>query len=57
MRLTILYIDPGMGSYIIQGIIAGALGLIFYFKTARQRIKHFFKRKTNNSPKESSNDG
>jgi hypothetical protein len=33
-----LYIDPGSGSYLVQLIIAGVLGVVFFFK----RIGHFF---------------
>jgi hypothetical protein len=35
----LLYIDPGSGSYLIQVIIAAALGIVFFFKN----IGRFFK--------------
>jgi hypothetical protein len=34
-----LYIDPGSGSYLVQVIVAGALGVAFFFKN----IGRFFK--------------
>ena len=40
-----LYVDPGSGSYLVQMIIAGVLGALFYFKTAWWKIKSFFTRK------------
>jgi hypothetical protein len=39
MILDLLYIDPGSGSYLVQAIIAGALGIAFFFKN----IGRFFK--------------
>jgi len=39
MMQYLLYIDPGSGSYLIQVIIAGALGIVFFFKN----IGKFFK--------------
>lgn len=45
MQQILLYIDPGSGSYLIQMIIAGILGALFYFKSAWWRIKSFFTRK------------
>lgn len=44
MLQHLLYIDPGSGSYLVQAIIAGILGVIFYFKNIRLRIKSFFTR-------------
>ena len=38
----LLYIDPGSSSMIIQMIVAGALGAMFFFKSFWQRIKSFF---------------
>jgi hypothetical protein len=43
---TLLYIDPGSGSYLLQVIIAGVLAVLFYFKNTWLRIKSFFKRKS-----------
>jgi hypothetical protein len=42
MRLVLLYIDPGSGSYLLQAIIAGVLAVLFYFKSIWLRIKGFF---------------
>jgi hypothetical protein len=39
----ILYIDPGSGGYLVQAIVAAALGAAFYLKTSWWRIKSFFK--------------
>lgn len=44
MTTLFLYIDPGSGSYLIQVIIAGVLGFLFYFKNLWFRIKSFFKK-------------
>ena len=48
----LLYIDPGSGSYLVQIIIAAVLGVGFFFKNIRARIKSFFIRtpkKTNDN--------
>ncbi len=42
MRLNLLYIDPGSGSYLVQVIIAALLGAAFYFKNLWFRFKSFF---------------
>lgn len=42
MLHTILYIDPGSGSYLVQVIIAAILGVAVYFRTIWARIKAFF---------------
>ncbi|HEY2720753.1 MAG TPA: hypothetical protein VGI82_03450 [Chitinophagaceae bacterium] len=39
MHNYILYIDPGSGSYLVQAIVAAALGVGFFFKS----IGRFFK--------------
>lgn len=39
---TLLYVDPGSGSYLIQMIIAAVLGGLFYFKNLWWKIKSFF---------------
>ncbi len=41
----LLYIDPGSGSYLVQAIIAAALGVAFYFRSLKNYIKSFFSRK------------
>lgn len=40
----LLYIDPGSGSYLIQALIAGVLGIAFFFKNIMLAVKHFFYR-------------
>ena len=35
------YLDPGTGSYVLQMIIAGALGAAFAIKMSWMRIKRF----------------
>ena len=45
MQEYLLYVDPGSGSYIIQAIVAAALGAAFYVKTSWWRIKMFFRKK------------
>jgi hypothetical protein len=37
-----LYIDPSSGSYLIQMLIAGVLGSLFFFKNAWLKVKNFF---------------
>jgi len=39
----LLYIDPGSGSYLVQVIIAGILGALFYFKGLWFKFKGLFK--------------
>jgi hypothetical protein len=46
----LLYIDPGSGSYLVQAIIAGVLGFLFYFKGLWFRIRHFFKKDKKKRP-------
>ena len=38
LGFILLYIDPGSGSYLAQVVIAGMLGVLYYFKV----IKLFF---------------
>ena len=38
----LLYIDPGSGSYLVQAIVAAALGAAFWIKMSWHRIKAFF---------------
>jgi ATP-dependent Zn protease len=44
MFYILLYVDPGSGSYLVQMIIAGVLGALFYFKSIWWKIKSFFGR-------------
>ena len=48
MDLSLLYVDPGSGSYLVQVIIAAILGILFYFKTIWYKIKSFFGRSKKN---------
>ncbi len=41
---TYAYIDPGTGSYLLQLMLAGFLGLAFTMKIYWQKIKIFFLR-------------
>ena len=51
MGITILYVDPGSGSYLVQVIIAAILGALFYFKSGWLWLKNFFSRtKKNDTP-------
>lgn len=38
------YLDPGVGSYLIQLLVAGLVGLLFVLKTRWRRIKMFIRR-------------
>ena len=40
--MILLYLDPGTGSMIFQMLIAATLGIIFYFKLAKNAAKNFF---------------
>jgi hypothetical protein len=44
MRIWLLYIDPGSGSYLVQVIIAAILGGLFYFKNLWLKFRSFFTR-------------
>lgn len=45
----LLYIDPGSGSYLVQALVAAAMGAAFFLKTSWWRIKMFFTRKKKDS--------
>jgi len=38
----LLYIDPGSGGYLVQVIIAAALGIVFFFKNIGRFLKNFW---------------
>jgi len=38
----LLYIDPGSGSYLVQVVIAAALGIAFFFKNIAAYCRHKF---------------
>ncbi|MBK8146139.1 MAG: hypothetical protein IPK62_14705 [Bacteroidetes bacterium] len=42
MSTYLLYIDPGSSSMIIQMLVAGVLGAVFFFKNGWYKIKSFF---------------
>lgn len=42
MLSFLLYIDPGSGSYLVQMLIAAAVGGLFYFKQIGTRIRTLF---------------
>jgi hypothetical protein len=42
MKVWLLYIDPGSGSYLVQMIIAAVLGGAFWIKRSWLKIKSFF---------------
>ena len=44
MLEILIYIDPGSGSYLIQVLIAGIVGIAFFFKNILTAIRHFFYR-------------
>jgi hypothetical protein len=46
-----LYIDPGSGSYLVQVIVAGALGIVFFFKNLKTYIKTLFSRSSKKNKK------
>ena len=42
MMRHLLYIDPGSGSYLVQVIVAAALGVAFFFRNIKLYIVAFF---------------
>ncbi len=42
-NLSEAYLDPGAGSYILQMLLAGALGLMFTIKLYLSKIKSFLR--------------
>ncbi len=55
MKLFLLYIDPGSGSYLVQMIIAGVLAGLFYFKNLWFKIKSFFSKPKKDDSSENDN--
>jgi hypothetical protein len=43
--MILLYLDPGIGSALIQGLIAGTIGFFYGIKIYGNKIKSFFIRK------------
>lgn len=55
MQNFLLYIDPGSGSYLVQVIVAAALGVAFFFRNIKNYIKAFFyrnKKDSNDNPED-----
>ena len=42
MESILLYIDPGSGSYLIQALVAAALGVAFFFKNIGRFFRNFW---------------
>jgi hypothetical protein len=40
----LLYIDPGAGSYLVQVVVAAAVGVAMFFKTIKMYVRTFFSR-------------
>ena len=40
--MTLLYLDPGTGSLLIQFIIAGVTGVLIFFKQIKIKIKSIY---------------
>ena len=36
------YIDPGLGSMLLQGLAAGAISLLVFWRSLRRKITSFF---------------
>jgi hypothetical protein len=49
MTEHLMYIDPGSGSYLVQALVAAAMGAAFFAKTSWWRIKMFFSKKKKDS--------
>jgi hypothetical protein len=45
LRSSLAYLDPGSGSFLIQLVIAGALGAALAIRMSWNRIKGIFRRK------------
>jgi hypothetical protein len=56
MNHVFLYIDPSSGSYLIQMLIAGILGSLFFFKNAWLKVKSFFTGKKDKTKEELDNE-
>jgi len=52
MKLFLLYIDPGSGSYLVQLIIAAVLGGAYYLKSGWGKIKRILGMGTKNEKAE-----
>lgn len=45
LNVNLLYIDPGSGAMIIQAIVAGFLGIVYFFRGKISKLKNFFQGK------------
>ena len=45
------YVDPGTGSYLLQIVVAGFLGLLYALKLYWTRLKNFLTSRISRSPK------
>lgn len=52
--IVMAYLDPGSGSFIIQMLLAGGLGLAFLIKTYWRKIKSLFQKNNGESQQVSS---
>ena len=55
-RPALAYIDPGTGSYLIQLLIAAAVGLAFGVKLYWRKIKALFMSRTKEDEREGASD-
>lgn len=44
MTQALLYLDPGSGSYLVQLIVAAAMGVVFFFRNIKLFILSLFRR-------------
>lgn len=51
--ILLAYLDPGSGSFIIQMLLAGGLGLAFLIKTYWRKIKGLFQKEKTEAPQAS----
>jgi ATP-dependent Zn protease len=40
----LMYIDPGSGSYLVQALVAAAVGVGFFFRSIAAWVRHWFYR-------------
>ena len=38
----LIYLDPGSGSYLVQALVAGALGVLFFFRNIMIYVRGFW---------------
>jgi hypothetical protein len=48
--ITVAYIDPGTGSFLLQSAIAGVIGVFFYFRAAIKRVANRLFHRNRTSP-------